>query len=68
MNSGRLIECPACGAPALWSPDNRWRPFCSERCKLTDLGRWASGEYAIEGEPVDPDKTPVPIPPEEWPD
>jgi endogenous inhibitor of DNA gyrase (YacG/DUF329 family) len=28
-----------------WTPDNRWRPFCSERCKMIDLGAWASEEY-----------------------
>ncbi len=33
--------------------ENPWKPFCSERCKLIDLGRWASGEYRIEGERVD---------------
>lgn len=35
--------------------ENPWRPFCSEKCKLTDLGRWASGEYRLEGEPAAPD-------------
>ena len=32
--------------------DPAWRPFCSERCKLADLGRWLSGDYRIAGEPV----------------
>jgi len=39
---------------------NRWRPFCSERCRLTDLGAWATESYRIpakppadEGEPED---------------
>jgi endogenous inhibitor of DNA gyrase (YacG/DUF329 family) len=31
----------------------RWRPFCSERCKLFDLARWADGEYRVSGEPLD---------------
>jgi hypothetical protein len=31
----------------------RWRPFCSERCKLLDLARWASGEYRIPAERVE---------------
>jgi hypothetical protein len=30
-----------------WSDENRYRPFCSERCKLIDLGAWASDRYAI---------------------
>jgi endogenous inhibitor of DNA gyrase (YacG/DUF329 family) len=43
--------CPSCGrAPA----DPRWRPFCSERCKLVDLGRWLSGAYRV---PADPSET-----------
>jgi endogenous inhibitor of DNA gyrase (YacG/DUF329 family) len=29
-----------------------WRPFCSERCKMADLGRWFSGDYRIPGAPV----------------
>jgi uncharacterized protein len=33
-----------------------WRPFCSERCKIQDLARWADGGYRVEGEPLsDPD-------------
>lgn len=31
--------------------DSRWRPFCSKRCKLADLGRWLSGDYRIPAEP-----------------
>ena len=32
----------------------RWRPFCSERCKLADLGRWLGGEYRIAGASLSP--------------
>jgi endogenous inhibitor of DNA gyrase (YacG/DUF329 family) len=31
--------------------DVRWRPFCSERCKLLDLARWVEGDYRVPGEP-----------------
>ncbi|MGH9371690.1 MAG: DNA gyrase inhibitor YacG [Vicinamibacterales bacterium] len=31
--------------------DPRWRPFCSERCKLADLGRWLSEDYRVPDEP-----------------
>jgi hypothetical protein len=31
--------------------DPRWRPFCSERCQLSDLARWADGSYRVAGEP-----------------
>jgi endogenous inhibitor of DNA gyrase (YacG/DUF329 family) len=30
-----------------------WRPFCSERCKLQDLGRWADGGYRVPAERVE---------------
>jgi endogenous inhibitor of DNA gyrase (YacG/DUF329 family) len=32
----------------LYGPVNRWRPFCSERCKLHDLGAWASERFRVE--------------------
>ena len=52
----RKVRCPQCGGDSLWSPDNPWRPFCSERCKQIDLGAWASDAYRIpvqddDGEP-----------------
>lgn len=43
------INCPICKNSTTWE-ENPWRPFCSERCKLIDLGKWASDEYGIEGE------------------
>lgn len=53
-------QCPACGAPAAPAgAGNAWRPFCSERCKLADLGQWFAGRYSI---PVD-DETAAPPPP-----
>ncbi len=35
--------------------DPQWRPFCSERCKLLDLARWADGAYSVPGEMVTDD-------------
>ena len=43
----RTVRCPACGGPSVYAPENRYRPFCSERCKLHDLGAWASDAYRI---------------------
>lgn len=40
------MRCPLCRRETTWE-DNEWRPFCSERCQLIDLGRWASGDYRI---------------------
>ena len=41
------VECPTCGAPVEWGPQSPNRPFCSERCKLIDLGAWASESYRV---------------------
>ena len=43
----RAVACPQCGARVEWTPANPWRPFCSERCKLIDLGAWASESYRV---------------------
>jgi len=47
----RTVACPACGAPCAFGPSNPWRPFCSERCRTTDLGAWASEAYRVPGKP-----------------
>ncbi len=44
------MACAQCGEPAEAGVANPWRPFCSERCKLMDLGAWLSGHYAIPAE------------------
>lgn len=43
----RSIACPTCKQLTEFSPENPYRPFCSKRCKLIDLGLWASEQYAI---------------------
>jgi hypothetical protein len=43
----RKVLCPGCGEYSEYSSTNPWRPFCSERCKLIDLGQWANEEYRI---------------------
>jgi hypothetical protein len=43
-------RCPQCGSPAPAGPGNAFRPFCSERCKLADLGQWFAGRYSIPAE------------------
>ncbi len=42
------IKCPRCGTKSLWN-DNPSRPFCSEKCRLIDLGCWANEEYSVDG-------------------
>jgi hypothetical protein len=43
------VKCPRCGKLTGWE-GNPFRPFCSERCRLIDLGKWASDEYSIAGD------------------
>lgn len=50
MSQSLTVECPTCGAPVEWSARNEFRPFCSHRCKLIDLGAWAAEEHAIPGD------------------
>jgi endogenous inhibitor of DNA gyrase (YacG/DUF329 family) len=50
----RAARCPQCGKTADLAPDNRFRPFCSERCKLIDLGAWAAESYRV---PIVEDRT-----------
>lgn len=47
-NRIEVVNCPNCGAEVVWRPENKYRPFCSERCKLIDLGAWADEEYGVE--------------------
>lgn len=47
----RFMKCPTCSRPIEWK-DNPFRPFCSERCQLVDLGKWVEGEYRVPGEPL----------------
>lgn len=46
-----LVACPTCSKQIEWNPENEFRPFCSERCKMIDLGAWASEEYKVVAEP-----------------
>lgn len=43
----KFVPCPNCKKLAEFSPNNRYRPFCSERCKMIDLGDWANENYRI---------------------
>jgi uncharacterized protein len=43
----KTVKCPACGKPAVFAPENKYRPFCCERCATLDLGAWADEKYAV---------------------
>ena len=45
-----MLPCPRCGEPSAFTAQNRWRPFCSERCKMIDLGAWAAESYRVAAE------------------
>ena len=40
------MKCPICKKDTVWE-ENPFRPFCSERCQIMDLGKWASEEYRV---------------------
>ncbi|MEN8169484.1 MAG: DNA gyrase inhibitor YacG [Pseudomonadota bacterium] len=46
----KIVKCPTCKKPVEWSESSQWRPFCSERCRLIDLGEWADEGHRIAGE------------------
>ncbi|KKO45060.1 DNA gyrase inhibitor [Arsukibacterium ikkense] len=47
------VKCPTCDTAVVWDASSAYRPFCSERCKLIDLGDWAAENHRI------PDKAPI---------
>lgn len=42
----RVVACPQCGTKVPWE-GSTYRPFCSERCRLVDLGAWLDEKYSI---------------------
>ena len=53
--SQKVPECPSCHRGVLLRAENPCFPFCSERCRAIDLGRWLGGEYRIAAESSDED-------------
>jgi endogenous inhibitor of DNA gyrase (YacG/DUF329 family) len=49
----KALRCPTCRTIVL--ADNQDFPFCSDRCRRIDLGKWASGDYKISSPVQDPD-------------
>ncbi|WP_394172825.1 DNA gyrase inhibitor YacG [Thalassotalea litorea] len=42
-----IVNCPTCQAQVKWIKENQFRPFCSKRCQLIDLGDWADENHKI---------------------
>lgn len=51
-NKKTVVLCPTCQKNVIWDVQQKYRPFCCERCKLIDLGEWAAEEKRIAGDPV----------------
>lgn len=51
-----MVTCPTCHKKIVYSSSNPFRPFCSERCKLIDLGAWASEERTVPGRMINEDE------------
>lgn len=54
-NQALSVTCPHCKKTSRWDSQNPFRPFCCERCKMIDLGKWASEEYRVELAPEQQD-------------
>jgi uncharacterized protein len=55
MSATRQRRCPECRRRYPEAEAWAFAPFCCERCKMADLGRWLGGEHAIPGEPASPE-------------
>jgi endogenous inhibitor of DNA gyrase (YacG/DUF329 family) len=54
MSAPRLVRCPTCQRELVWADQFPFRPFCSERCRLVDLGAWFAEERSIAGDSGEP--------------
>lgn len=54
-NGQITVACPICHKTVVYSSDNPFRPFCSQRCKLIDLGAWANNQRALKGKSITED-------------
>ena len=45
-----LVKCPTCKRKVEWSDASPYRPFCSDRCRLIDLGAWLTEQHKIPDE------------------
>ncbi len=54
-DKGQIVPCPTCQKENRYHTDNPFRPFCSERCRLIDLGEWADEGHRIPGQAIPQD-------------
>ena len=65
MSEETIVNCPTCGKNVVWGEQSPYRPFCSKRCQLIDLGEWADEQKRIPGE-INPDLLPDPEQGDPW--
>lgn len=53
MTEVTTVKCPACQKSVIWNEESKYRPFCSQRCRLIDLGEWAQEKYTVAAEEDD---------------
>ena len=58
LDKPATVSCPNCRKPVEWSAASRFKPFCCERCRLIDLGEWASEARRIAGDPATDEEPP----------
>jgi len=51
----KIFPCPVCRKITRYHIENPYRPFCSERCRLIDLGQWFEGDYRVAGDSAAPE-------------
>ncbi|MDH5407869.1 MAG: DNA gyrase inhibitor YacG [Gammaproteobacteria bacterium] len=51
-----IVKCPTCNKDVEWTKQQKWRPFCSDRCRLIDLGEWANESHRIAGSETIPEE------------
>jgi endogenous inhibitor of DNA gyrase (YacG/DUF329 family) len=56
------VKCPTCRRSIEWSEQSPFRPFCSERCRVIDLGAWLTEKHVIPADEArDPDTPEAPV-------
>lgn len=56
------VTCPTCQSDVEWNDKAKYRPFCSKRCQLIDLGEWSNEEKAIPSGANKDEESPAPTP------
>jgi hypothetical protein len=55
MSTPLTVKCPTCQCAVPWIAEQLFKPFCSERCRMIDLGEWVMEEKRIAGESLSQD-------------